>query len=273
LGRCPLLLNQGPIPPLEDGETLDLSRLEWATPFDIAAMASLYLSAVAEGRVIEVIPPADLAVRRYLVDAGLSGLLGGEWPTASPPPVEPPLIPLTRVRRSHEWDDLMSATWPDIAIRIGSTSRRAFDILGELVDNATTHGFSDVGTLVIAQRYTGATSGLDPGLWLAVVDAGVGIPEHLRRNPTYGGVDSDVELLRRSREPWVTGTTERRGWGLHEVFDNVKEIGHSAMTFRSGRARGQFQVGPQGALRAAYWMWAGESQGTWVNIRLPNVAP
>src|SRR5207245_5144768 len=110
---------------LQDGETLDLTGLEWASPFDLAAVASLYLCAAAAGRDVDVVAPANPAVRRYLVDVGLSRLVGTRWQTQAPAPVEPPLIPLTRVHRSHEWDDLMSATWPDIAVRIGPASRRA----------------------------------------------------------------------------------------------------------------------------------------------------
>jgi hypothetical protein len=61
---------------------------------------------------------------------------------------------------------------------------------------------------------------------------------------------------------------DMRGWGLHDVFAESRKVGEGSITFRSGRARGQFHISRGGLLRAGYRHWAGSPRGTWVNIRL-----
>jgi hypothetical protein len=217
-----------------------------------------------------VVPPNDETARAYLVDVGFSTLVGEDWGDGGGCDGERPLLPLTRIRQSEEWDDLLGELWPATAERLGDprVTKHTMEMMGELVDNAATHGHSDVGTFVCAQRYTGATSELPPSIWVGIADGGVGIPNHLRRNPKYKGIRDDGELIRRARQPWVTGTTDRRGWGLVEAFDDAAKAGPSRLVIRSARAQGQFMLGEGRSLYARYRPIRPAVPGTWIHVRV-----
>lgn len=245
--------------------------MTWATPFDIAALAVIWTRLEEEGRTTEVTLPDDPGVRAYLVDAGLADAMQGPWGVKGASAVDPPLVRLTRIQAPEEWDDLASELIMDAhdVLDDRELTRRTFEILSELIDNAATHGRSAAGTFVCAQRYSGATSGLEPGVWLGIADGGRGIPNHLRLNPKYKAIESDQELIRLARKPWVTGTRDRRGWGLVEVFEEATAAGPSEMLIRSGRGEGYFLLRPgvplharyQGPLRPAV-------PGAWVHLRV-----
>ena len=176
-------------------------------------------------------------MRAYLVDAGLADILPGAWDVSGASHADPPLIRLTRLDTAEAWDDLLPEILPPTFKVLGDPElgRRTFDILSELIDNAGTHGRSTAGTFVCAQRYTGSTSGLEPGVWLGIADGGRGIPNHLRLNPKYSHVERDEQLIQLARRPWVTGTADHRGWGLVEVFEEATAAGPSEVLIRSGR--------------------------------------
>jgi hypothetical protein len=180
------------------------------------------------------------------------------------------LIPLTHIHSSHEWDDgLVHGLYPRVRIGLGdhSLATRTMNLVSELIDNATTHGNGEVGTFVCVQRYTGNISGLPGGIWIAVADGGVGIPDHLRRNPQYAAVASDSELIRLARQPRVTGTPEPRGWGLVEVFDDAAESGPSDLMIRSARGEGSFRLRKGHRVIAAYGPLPRHLPGTWIHVR------
>src|SRR2546423_301324 len=138
------------------------------------------------------------------------------------------------------------------------------EAISELIDNAATHGRSGVGTLVCAQRYTGATSHLPPGIWVGIADAGVGVPAHLRRNPKYRDIAEDEQLIRLAKEPGVTGTADQRGWGLPEAFDDATEVGPSRVVIRSAHGEGAFLLRQGQAVAARYRQLIPALPGTWV---------
>ena len=249
---------------------LDLSELVWATPFDVAAMAVLWLTAEAQGHAPRVVLPANPQVKSYLVDMGLDRVIPGAWGGGGGSAVNTPWVKLTRLRAGEEWDDLQADLLATGHPALGSheITRRVLEILGELVDNATTHGESEVGTLVCAQRYTGETSGLPAGVWLGIADAGVGIPRHLRRNPKYQGVASDLRLIALARQKWVTGTADHRGWGLVDVFEEAAAAGPSQVIIRSGRGEGRFRPRPGGSPHARYREFRRAIPGTWIHVQV-----
>lgn len=267
-GRAPVL-SATDVPSAADCSGLDLSSLSWATPFDVAALAVLWLQLVSQGVSPEVVLPEDPTVRAYLVDMGVDRFIPGGWGAGGGSVVEPPWLPLTRITTPAEWDDLQNDLWPIARALLGDyeLTQRTLYILGELVDNAATHGRSEVGTLVCAQRYTGATSQLPPGVWLGVADGGVGIPDHLRRNPKYAEITDDQKLIGLARQKWVTGTADRRGWGLVEVFENATDAGPSEVLIRSGHGQGQFGLRPEGHPSARYDVIPAV-RGTWIHIRV-----
>lgn len=278
--RCvsvPLALN-GSAPLLRRGvscsswqpSAIDLSGLAWATPFDVAAIAATWSRLSLSGRRPDLIVPADPTVRAYLVDMGLSAVVPAEWGSGGGCAVDPPWLPLTHVASADAWDDLQGELWPTAAEALGdiTLTRRTLEILGELVDNAATHGVSTTGTFVCAQRYTGSTSGLPPGVWLGVADAGVGVPDHLRRNPRYGAVARDADLIVLARRQWVTGTADRRGWGLVEVFEAAAASGPSQILIRSGGGEGDFRLRPGGRPYVRKADIDPKVPGTWIHVRV-----
>lgn len=254
------------------GATLDLSDLTWLTPFDTVSLAAYAMRFSVRERSLDVIGPSDDRVRAYVDNTLLGEVL--ELPSGKRSPDEDPLVPLTHLRRPDEWDDRLEELWPAVRRRVGNyeVSRALFDVLGELIDNAVTHGRSDVGTFVCVQHYTGRTSQLPPGIWAGVADAGVGIPRHLRGNSEYAAIEDDQELIRLARRPWVTGTRDRRGWGLVEVFEAAAVTGGGELLIRSGRAEGRFLVRPGRPPWARYRALPRAAVGTSVHVRMDEPA-
>lgn len=268
-GRTPLLSAHEPALhwPLS---TFDLGDLEWATPFDIAALALLWSRLQREQSLPDIVLPRDPQVRAYLVDIGLDAVIEGTWGGGGGSLVEPPLVRLTHLLSGDAWDDVLGVLWPSVRAVLGeyTVAMRTLEIMSELVDNAVTHGRSALGTWVCAQRYTGATSGQQQGIWVGIADGGIGIPDHLRGNPKYTGIRADEKLIRLARRPWVTGTADQRGWGLKEVFDDAAATGPSDVLIRSGRGEGQFRLRQQTRPYARYRHLKHAVPGTWVHVRI-----
>jgi len=144
-------------------------------------------------------------------------------------------------------------------------SRSLHFAFGELSDNATTHSGA-APLFVAAQRYTGATSPHAARLELAVADAGVGIPEHLRRNPQYADLQGDAEAIAEALRPGVSGTRDRRGYGFFDVLREMSEVGSGELFVVSGGAALSVPFGMPGRRRK--WALEGSIQGSWVQVRL-----
>ena len=136
--------------------------------------------------------------------------------------------------------------------------------VGEISDNATTHGHSRVGTsYVAAQRYE------HDRCVLAIGDLGVGIPEHMRR--TFPGLQDDGEAIREATKEGVSGTGDPlRGVGYQYVIDGLKEtkIAHGELCVWSGN--GRFRVETQNGIQERRRAWSVEeaTSGTWVRLEL-----
>lgn len=244
--------------------TIDLTEVSWLTPFDVVAIASLRARLEAEGSTPpRLLMPRAPAVRGYMTAVGLCG---------DPPATVAPrglALGLRRLSHADAWDDLLPDVVPELfgALPDGDLARRSLDVLGELIDNAGTHGASAAGTFVCAQYYAGG-SGLARGLWLGVADAGPGIPAHLRLNPRYADLARDEELIQLARRPWVTGTRDRRGWGLVAVFEGAAGQSGGEVLICSGAGEGFFRPRPEGRPFARYRARTPHLPGTWVHARL-----
>jgi anti-sigma regulatory factor (Ser/Thr protein kinase) len=95
-----------------------------------------------------------------------------------------------------------------------------WEILSELCDNAASHGTSQCGAFLAAQTYGNGKR------YLAVGDLGVGIRAHLTRNPRYAGITSDERAIAMAIERDVTGTEDRRGYGLYDIQGWAAEVGN-----------------------------------------------
>jgi hypothetical protein len=252
--------------------SIDLTEMTLATPFDIVALATIWMRLVEGGSRPEVALPKDLDTRASLMEAGLADLIPGAWGAIGPAGARgQPVIRLTRVLAPEDWDDIAVEVMPGVYAVLGEPelAKRTFSILSELIDNATTHGQSAAGTFVCAWRLPAGNEGIAPGLHLAVADAGTGIPAHLRLNPQYRPIADDEELIRRARQPGVTGTRDRRGWGLVEVFDEATETDSSEVLIRSGRGEGVFRLRSGAPLYARYRGGLRPTiPGTWAHVRI-----
>lgn len=276
-GRAPLLAEQPvPWPPKVD-TTLDLSGLTFVTPFDLVGLAVLVRAAPAKIG-LTVVPPADPNVCAYLQRMDLFAMLAGrvriepDLPEEGPREPNRALIELHRLHHPDEIDDLSREFWPRLRSRLPQQlCANLFEILGELVDNAATHGASTVGTYLAAQYYSGATSGMLEGMWIGVGDAGIGIRAHLAGNPAYRTLASDAAAIRLAVRKWVTGTKDRRGWGLVQVLQAAGESAPGMVVIRSGRGEGRFYVGPSGTRTALYRELRHRTPGTWVHVLAGHV--
>src|SRR5439155_16664799 len=106
----------------------------------------------------------------------------------------------------------------------GVVAGPVFRGVGELIDNAVSHGDSQIGAFVAAQSYTGAISGR-PGFEFAVCDTGMGVLDHLRGNPKYALVPDAPTALAYAIRPGVTGTSEPRGYGVADLLQITRRGG------------------------------------------------
>lgn len=276
-GRAPLLADS-PVPwPLRTDTTFDLRGLSFLTPFDLVGLAVL-VGASRPGLRLTITPPAEPNACAYLQRMNVFSVLQSririhpDLPAEGPREPNRALIELHRLEHPDDIDDLSREFWPRLRSRLPQEiCANTFQILGELVDNAATHGRSPVGTYIAAQYYSGATSGMPEGMWIGVADAGVGVRSHLARNPRYREPRSDAAAIQLAVRKWVTGTRDRRGWGLVQVLELAGEAAPGMVVIRSGRGEGRFYVGPTGTRTARYRRLAHRTPGTWVHVLAGHV--
>lgn len=260
----------------EDGadrvQDLDLRAVAFVCPLDLVAIAawSTRVPETARGAVlIESSPAASYMERMRL----LSHLREAGWtvPAVDTAPWEDlpdRLLELTPLMSAHDVEDLADRLPRLWAGRTGDPkkSRALHFAFGELSDNAMTHS-GDTPVFVAAQRFTGATSPHPARLELAVGDAGIGIPEHLRSNPSYASVAEDRDAILRALQPGVTGTRDRRGYGFHDILNEVGDVGVGELVAISGRGVVVAPIGHSSRRRVARPL-PGRVRGTWVQVRL-----
>jgi hypothetical protein len=217
---------------------VDARKLAFASPLDVAAITALARRADARGRRVTVVMPTDINVASYLQrmdvvrqlppSAQILGTIPAELRSdCSQVLVEvSPLSAITAQSLAERLGRLASARFaPDSAAAV-------FRSIGELIDNATSHGGSPLGAFLAAQAYTGATTGR-PGFEFAVCDTGVGIREHLRRNPDYRKIPDAASAIACALRPGVTGTGEKRGYGLSDLLRVTSDGGTGRLVLRS----------------------------------------
>jgi hypothetical protein len=251
---------------------LDLEGVEFVSPLDLVALAAWAHALPAPLRGNVILPAPDIA--SYLERMRLLDLLrssGWDVPAVETGPWEDlahKLLEVTALAGPYEVEDLadrLPRLWRG---RAGDPlkSRALHFAFGELSDNATTHS-GDSPIFVAAQRYTGATSGRPARLELAVADAGIGIPSHLRSNPSYVAVQEDKEAIALSLQPGVTGTRDRRGYGFHDVLREVTEAGTGELVVVSGKGAVVTPFGEAWRRRSIRSL-GGPVAGTWVLVRI-----
>lgn len=248
-GDTPLLGGGIPAIPREGRLEVDLTGLGFVTPFDLVALvAVLDQVPAAVDRVIR--PPASAGTANYLLRMDLPGVLapGVRFEPDLPEEWErdetPALIELRRLHRAAEIAAIGDSVLPKLRQRLtDAEAKLLFRMAGELVDNAATHGRSRHGTLIAAQHYSGATSGLERGMWLAIADSGIGIRRHLARNPRLPAPIDDKSAIRLAWRGGTSGTGDpARGWGLSEIRERASRSLPARLVIRSGRGLASFDV-------------------------------
>lgn len=251
---------------------LDLSDVEFVCPLDLVGIAAWSVSLETSQRRDVILPPDDIASYLQRMEL-LSVLRSHGWsipPVATEPPEDVPhkLLEVTSLDDVWAVEDLADRL-PRLFSGSSKDPRKLMALhfaFGELCDNAASHSGS-FPFFVAAQRYTGETTGPPPRLELAVADAGIGIPKHLRRNPEYSEVDSDSEAIALALNPGVTGTTDRRGYGFYDVLRETGEVAEGMMHVFSGRGAAVAPFGTDGR-RRRYSDLDASLRGTWIEIRL-----
>ena len=239
VGRLPMLRGDIQVSTAdEDRVVLDARRLLFASPLDLAAIAALAHAGVDEEPRVTLLPPKDPGVASYLQRMDVLHRLPQGTEICGP------ALPEQRTDKSRvllEVSPLSPATADELVARVGTlaTERlgrhaagQIFKCVGELIDNAVSHGQSPLGAFVSAQAYTGATS-RRPGFEFAVCDTGIGIFSHLRSNPIYAAIPDVQSALACAIRPGVTGTGQQRGNGLADLLE-ITQGGVGRLVLRSG---------------------------------------
>ncbi len=272
-GRQPLLRRDVRVCAADAGWlVLDARRLLFAGPLDLAAIVALAHAAAAEQTEVALVTPEDVNVAAYLqrMDVVRRMPAGIE--------IEGSLPDEQRTDRSRvllEVSAMSAVTVDGLVNRLGrmisehfagAVAGLVFRGVGELIDNAVSHGDSRIGAFVAAQSYTGATSGR-PGFEFAVCDTGIGVLDHLRGNPKYALVPDAQTALACAIQPGVTGTSEPRGYGLADLLQITRGGGVGRLVLRSGNGIASVALRRQ-SRRDAYAAATPPIMGTWAWLRV-----
>jgi hypothetical protein len=273
-GRRPLTRRITPVDHQDHPEelVLDARRLTFASPLDLAAMVTLAHSAGARGAKTTLMAPESSDAACYLERMNVFASLPAGSRVVGIVPVQ------TRADRADvlvEVLPVLGTTAQSLVHRVGSVAlghldapagRLAFQSIGELIDNAISHGVSDIGAFAAAQAYTGKTTGRR-GVEFAICDTGIGVLDHLRRNPRYRDLENERVALVQALRRGVTGTADRRGNGLADLFKVTEAAGYTRLVLRSGRGLASV-VARQHDLRQRDVEAADRITGTWAWLRV-----
>jgi hypothetical protein len=272
-GRQPLLRRDVQVSTAEEGRlVLDARRLVFASPLDLAGVVALAHAAAAERASVAFVLPQDVGVASYLqrMDV-IRRLPAGTEIQGSLPPEQRTDCSRVLLEVAH----LSPSTAQDLVNRLGRLAAAQFEGRiaglvfrgsGELIDNAVSHGQSRCGAFVSVQAYTGMTS-RRPGFEFAVCDTGIGVLAHLRGNPSYRDIPDAQSALARAIQPGVTGTGERRGYGLADLLEITHGGGVGRLVLRSGNGIASIALRRQGR-REAFATASPPITGTWAWLRV-----
>ncbi|MFC0028008.1 hypothetical protein ACFFMM_00520 [Micromonospora chaiyaphumensis] len=220
---------------------LDARRLQFAGPLELAAMVTLATTAAHGGADVTFLMPESDDVASYIQRMNVVeyiepiATITGALATQRRNDCSQRLLEVTAVSPANGNEvaaTLGRMTEDQLHPRAASA---AFRSIGELIDNATTHGESPLGAFAAAQLYSGATS-RRAGFEFAICDTGVGVLEHLRTNSLYEKVADHKTALDLALRYGVTGALEGRGHGLTDLREQARRDGVGRLILRSGDA-------------------------------------
>lgn len=221
---------------------------------------------------MEIVSPRQPHIRSYLewmhLATDLPAGCNSNLATLDAPGSSKILIPVRRlltptdvVDLDQELGDLYLAHFNGPVARLAEAFTRT---VGELSDNATTHGRSSVGgSYVAAQRYN------QQRCVLAVGDLGIGIPTHMRQ--VFPELTDDGDAIRIATIEGKSGTGDpQRGIGYQYVIDGLKNerIAKGELHVWSGWGRFRLETRSGIQERRRAWSIDEPTKGTWVRLEL-----
>jgi hypothetical protein len=251
---------------------LDLTDVSFVDPFFLLRLRGFIDWHCFNGHEVRVTCPRRPSVRSYLARMHLSKDLPDicecDLEILEPDAKSAVLIPIRRLRSAGESEELeqeLGALYT--AHFTGGLARLAEPFtatVGEICDNATTHGRSAVGAAyVAAQRYSHSRC------VLVIGDLGVGVPTHMRK--AFPHLTDDGDAIREATKEGLSGTGDpQRGVGYQYVIDALKtsEVPYGELRIWSGNGRFRVEAfgGRQGRRRA--WTVEHSTVGTWARLEL-----
>lgn len=244
MGSGPLALTASLSGTGPDNLVIDATGLTFASPLDLAGIVATAHWAASDSIRVSLRLPSDPDVAAYLQRMDVlrqmptrTQILGRVPPDARADRRES-LMEVTALNEKNV-NDLSERLGPLVTGFYKSSSTAAgaavFRACGELMGNATEHGSSDHGAFVAAQLHTGTTTEC-ARLEFAVCDTGIGIMDHLRRNPRYAYLTRDELAIAKATQAGVSGiVTDGRGNGLSDAIEHSRRHGSVDLRIRSGR--------------------------------------
>lgn len=223
---------------------IDASKLEFACPLDLAGIVATAHWAAGSAIRVTLRLPGDPAACSYLQRMDVLRRMPSRTQILGR---VPPDARTDRRDRLMEVTALNQGNVDDISERVGSLVMTFYGAdtkpagaavvraCGELMSNATEHGSSEQGAFVAVQMYTGTTTEAQR-LEFAVCDTGVGVMNHLRRNPEHAYLTRDEQAIRKAIRKGVSGVVAaKRGNGLYDAIEDTRRLGRVDFQMRSGR--------------------------------------
>lgn len=192
---------------------LRLDQLSYTDIWPLVALACLMFP--ERGRRPPVDLRGDSGATRFAHALGLGSVAGGPRPTLHE---ASRTVRLTRVRTRAEIEPTA-----DLLASLLISEEESYDVrlavkyvLLELLRNVVQHSDDPLGAVVAAQRMGIGQRRSRPMIQLAVADAGIGIPRHLRRSHPH--LVDYRQALERALLPHISGTFEE---GLTGSFENA----------------------------------------------------
>jgi hypothetical protein len=227
---------------------IDATKLTFACPLDLTGIVATAHWAASASMRVTLRLPSDQDAASYLqrMDVLRQMPARTQIPGRIPPDARADrrdsLLEVTALNEKNV-NDLSERLGPLVTELYKDCSRAGaavFRACSELMSNATEHGSSEQGAFMAAQLYSGRTTGA-PRLEFAVCDTGIGIMNHLRRNPAHEHLSRDELAIARAMEAGVSGVgPEPRGNGLSDAVKDTRHYGRVELQVRSGR--GQVRV-------------------------------
>lgn len=250
---------------------LDLSETKFVDPTSLIRMRALIDLSSAGGFKVEIVSPKDAVARSYLewmhLATDLPSSCASDLKTIDGPGSSKVLIPVTRLRTPTDVTEL-ERTLEDLYLAhfegpLAPLADAFTWTIGEICDNATTHGASLAGgSYLAAQRYS------NKRCIIAIGDLGIGIAAHMRQ--VYPDLD-DETAIRLATKGGESGTGDpQRGFGYQYVIDGIKNERIQSGELRVWSGRSRFRVLARGGLQERRRAWAIDesTHGTWVGVEL-----